>query len=183
VNLTQLWSKSRQTFKPPPKRRFDSIVLLLREPSRFTQEELEAAGSRAFGQPFNTSEDSAFILHQEGDLTLIKCHSSLINLLQAQIPYTPPNIKEISLSTDDHGRLAWNQHTAWIAFDLINDYDFSPEESFATLARWAQQFLGPNCTAAFIPSLGRTMVNNGAADRGLKTLIALEHKSPSEVQP
>jgi hypothetical protein len=68
-----------------------------------------------------------------------------------------------------------HQHTAWIAFDLLNDYDSTPEQGFAVLARWAQQSLSPNCTAVFIPSFGRTIVNNGAADRGLAILIELEH--------
>jgi hypothetical protein len=179
VNLTELWSKILPGRKKP-QRHFYSLVLLLRAPKQYTQQDLELAGETAWGQPFNTSEDSPFIVHQDSGTTLIKCQSFLINLLQAKTPYSPPDRERSLAKTDERGRSAWEQHTAWMAFDLLNDYDFTPETGFAALARWAQPFLGPNCTAAFIPSIGRTLINNGAADRGLKSLIALDQKASPE---
>ena len=168
MKLADIWSK----FGKPRKkeRRHDSVVLLLREPYTFTSERLISACEKAWNHPFNSGEDSSHFLHGDGAITLIKCGSSLINLLQSASPYTPPDTERILQSAGEEERLAWHRHTAWTALDHLNDYDFTPNESYATLARLALELLDANCLAIYIPALRKIMLNNGNAQAVLRKL-------------
>ena len=64
-----------------------SIVFLLKEPRRFTKEELQAAAESAWGKKFDGIEDPMYFVFQQGEFTIVKPGAHIISVLRQPHPY------------------------------------------------------------------------------------------------
>jgi hypothetical protein len=151
-----------------------SIVLLLREPHFFTEAELQAAGERGWGTPFDGKADPMYFVVQHSDVTMLKAGSYVVQLAHSAHPYLGEQ-QEISprLPNGEQER-AWLEHKAWAALDL---WDRTPlkEEAYAVLARSALHLADGNCSAVLLPKDNVLMPNDGPAAEGLGRLVRKEH--------
>jgi hypothetical protein len=148
-----------------------SIVLLLRTHRFRTQDEIQHANLAAALEMDSAANSERFFTVQNGDVTLVKSGSLVLNVLQANQPYTPPALEEILKRADEAARYAWREHRAWLAVDLLNTSEVSDVEGLEWLLRLSKQLLDSECTAIFIPQMLRTMPNNGVAAFGIDLLL------------
>ena len=169
MNLSGLWNKltRRKQHNTMP----FSIVLLLRESLPFDEAHLNAAGELAWNHPFNKNDGSMHCAIQATPaITLIKSDKYLFNLMQENTFYLGP-VEEVAAQLPrPEQQQAWREHTAWAAFDLMND-DISKNEAYAALARWAAQLADSNCSGIYLPRENQFLPNDGTAKQGLQILI------------
>jgi len=148
-----------------------SIVMLLRTPQPFSEEDLNAAGERAWDMPFSGESSSTYcVVPATAQITLIKAGKYLFNLLQEGSFYIGPVEETASKLSKPEQQQAWRQHTAWAAFDLMNN-DVPKNEAYAALARWIVQLADQNCSGIYLPKASIFFPNNGVAEEGLRQLI------------
>jgi len=165
--LSNLWRRQEEDDMPC------SIVLLLREPHFFSKKELEAAGERGWGKPFNGEADPMYFVVQSGAVTMVKAGSSLVHVLHAKQPYLD-HIESVARQLpQEEQKRAWREHRAWAALDLMNK-DQPKSEAYSILARFALQLGDSNCAAVYLPKDSVLMPNDGAAEEGLRLLLRKE---------
>jgi hypothetical protein len=148
-----------------------SIVLLLREPHFFTEVELLAAGERGWDKCFDGKADPMYFVVQKETVTMLKAGGHVVQLLHAEQPYLGDKRKASDRLPRKEERLAWMAHTAWAALDLW-DRKPSKEAAYAVLARFAVPLTDANCCAVYLPKDNVLMPNDGAAEEGLRMLVA-----------
>jgi hypothetical protein len=150
-----------------------SIVMLLRKPHFFSETELEQAGERGWGKRFDGKEDPMYFVSQTGTITFLKAGKYAVHLIHASRPYldsTPEVMKQLP---QPEQRQAWQEHTAWAAFNLLND-DVPKGDAYATLAQFVLQLGDANCSGIHFPEENIMMPNDGTAEQGLRMLIRKE---------
>ena len=164
-HLRKLW-KTKEEHEMPY-----SIVLLLRQPHIFAKIELQAAGERSWGKPFDGKADPMYFVVQKETVTMLKAGTHVVQLLHADQPYLGDRRQVSDRLPRKEQKQVWMAHTAWAALDLW-DREPSKEEAYAVLARFAAQLTDGNCCAVYLPKDNVLMPNDGAAEEGLRMLLA-----------
>ena len=171
VNLSDLWARLRRPSPSDEDEMPFSMVLLLRRSSLFTEDELNAAGQRAWNVPFSHADKSMYcVMPATPNITLIKSGNYLFNLIQEDSFYLGP-IEEIAPQLPrPEQQLAWRQHTSWAAWDLMNK-DVTKKEAYAVIARWVIELVHGNCVGVYLPKESLFFPNNGPAEDKLRKYI------------
>jgi hypothetical protein len=179
VNLTKLLTRLlRRPQADEPEPPF-SIVLLLRQSLLFTEDQLNAAGQRAWNVPFSDADGSMYcVVQATPTVTLIKSGKYLFNLIQEDSFYLGP-VEEIAMHMPRlEQKEAWRQHKAWAALDLMNE-DVPKKEAYASLARWGVELETQNCAGIYLPKASIFFPNDGTAKEGLERLIKKGPSNPA----
>lgn len=147
-----------------------SIVLLLRRPHFFTQQELEAAGERAWRKRFDGVEDQMYFVVRMGGITMMKAGKYVVQVAHMSQPYMEDIEEGAKQLPQDEQKKAWRGHSAWVALDFRNKRT-PKEEAYAVLARFARQLGDENCCALYFPKECWMMPNDGTAEQGLGLLM------------
>jgi hypothetical protein len=137
-----------------------SMVLLLREPSFPTLDQLRSSAERAFGHSFTGDKESRHCVIQAVLFTIMKAGPHSLSFLNYTKPYgdDSPNFgKSLPKASQ---RRAWAEHTAWTAVDYVKGAA-DLELEYAVLARLCAEMLDSNCVGLYV--LGRrTFIPNGS---------------------
>jgi hypothetical protein len=157
-----------------------SIVIMQRKRQGFSEEELRAAGERAWGKKFDGKEDPMyFVSFGHPVLTIVKAGPYGIRVTSVPTRYADVDEYALSQLPQPNQKKAWNEHHACTILDFFNDLSSMSRrvpdaEAYASLAKLALQLGDPNCTAIFVPIKNIMMPNDGAAEQGLRLLINKE---------
>jgi hypothetical protein len=157
-----------------------SIVIMQRNAYRFTEEELRAAGERAWRKTFDGKEDPMYFVSADHPaLTVVKAGPHIIRVTSVPTRYSDDDEYALSQLPQPEQKKAWTEHRACVFLDLFNDLSkgskrIADAEAYASLARLALQLGDPNCTAIFVPIKNIMMPNDGTAERGLRLLVNRE---------
>ena len=146
-----------------------SIVMLLRSPFAMSKEVLEVAASRAYGMPYDGSQQMYFVF-QQPQLTLVKAGNIAIKLLQIGRPYFDDHESVAQGFEDARLRSAWIQHRGWAAFDVMNE-GLSKKEAYRALAPLIAELIDARCAGIYLPKDRLfTIQSDGSAATHLRKL-------------
>jgi len=157
-----------------------SIVIMQRKAHRFSEEELRAAGERAWGKKFDGREDPMyFVSADHSALTVVKAGSHIIRVTSVPSRYVDDDEYALSQLPQPEQKKAWTEHHACAFLELFNDLSSEARripdaEAYASVAKLALQLGDPNCTAILVPIKNIMMPNDGTAEQGLRMLINKE---------
>jgi hypothetical protein len=146
----------------------------------FSEEELRAAGERAWGKKFDGIEDPMYFVSADHSvLTIVKAGPHGIRVTSIPTRYADNDEYALSQLPQPEQKKAWNEHNACVLLDMFNDFSSKSRripdaEAYASLAKLALQLGDPNCTAIFVPIKNIMMPNDGTAEQGLQLLINKE---------
>jgi len=154
-----------------------SIVIMQRAPHRFSEEELRAAGERAWGKKFDGKEDPMYFVSHHPALTVVKAGPHVIRVTCVPTRFADDDEYALSQLRQPEQKKAWTEHRACVYLELFNDLKgrrIPDTEAYASLARLTLHLSDPNCTAVYVPIKNVMMPNDGAAEQGLRMLIEKE---------
>ena len=143
-----------------------SIVLLLKEPKRFTKEELQAAAESAWGKKFDGTEDPMYFVFQQGEFTIVKPGAHVISVLRQPHPYAANSEQSVGWLPQPEQKKAWLDHTAWVSLDLVNS-TLPCDEAYKLLATLALHLISANCSGIYLPKDSMLFPNDGTVEEGL----------------
>jgi hypothetical protein len=146
-----------------------SIVMLLRCPYRMTQGVLEAAASRAYGVPYDGSDEMHFVVAKAR--TMVRAGKFVISVLEASEPYLGDPV-EVAKGFGRYKELeaAWSEHRIWAAFDLWND-DVPKKQAYSVLAKLVAELMDARCAGIYLPKENEfTIAADGATFDRLRRL-------------
>ena len=123
-----------------------SIVLLCRTPYQPTDDELEDAGTRAFGVAFNRDKDSVNFVAKRLGIRLMKADGFLFSFLSRPEGYMEAFPGESGYSE----QALWERHNAWFSIDCIGGGE-SRDVQYNRAARLAVELLSDNCIGVYLP--------------------------------
>jgi hypothetical protein len=138
-----------------------SLVLLMRKPFLVSKPMLEAAGSAAFGVPYDGSDPMYFVV-QEG-ATMMKAGPYLIQVLHkwgAYLGATKDDTETGAALLPEPQRAMWREQRAWASFDLWNE-DVPESQAFHVLSSLVLRLTNERCCGIWIHrrfAFYRTMV-------------------------
>jgi hypothetical protein len=135
-----------------------SIVLLLRQPYVYDNDELRRAAERAWGGSFAGESGSDNFVLQSGQTALMKAGRHLLGFPNAPQPYLG-DPRSISKQLPRRQRSAWMEHRAWVAVDHMNPR-VEPDLQYRALARLVAEMLTANCVGVFVPAKGAFLPND-----------------------
>jgi hypothetical protein len=141
-----------------------SIVFLLKEPRRFTKEELQAAAESAWGKKFDGIEDPMYFVFQQGEFTIVKPGAHIISVLRQPHPYA--DNQRVGWLPRAEQKKAWMDHTAWASLDLVNS-QLPRDEAYKLLATLAIHLVSVNCSGIYLPKNSMLFPNDGTLEEGL----------------
>ncbi len=127
------------------------MILLLRQPHTFSEEEIRAAAERAWGLPFwsTRGSDRRILMSAEG--AFLEAGPHQLSFRSLPHPYvTNPEHDADWLSTLSQ-RESWSEHKAccWIYYQTATT---DLELAHCVIARVAVELLDGNCTGVYMPS-------------------------------
>lgn len=157
-----------------------SIVMLQRKAHRFSEEELQAAGERAWGKKFDGKDDPMYFISAHDPLPVVKAGPHIIQVTSIPRRYSGDDQYALSQLPQPEQKKAWNEHYACTILDLFNDLSSKKKripdrDAYAVLAKLALQLGDPNCTSIVVPVKNIMLPNeDGIAEQGLRLLINRE---------
>jgi hypothetical protein len=146
-----------------------SIVLLLQSPFVMSEELLKGAASKAYGIPYDGSNEMYFVSFNP-ILKTVKAGSLLINLLEIENPYLGDPAEVAKGFNNKRLEDAWKKHSTWIAFDLINR-DISRAQAYRGLAVLVAELLDTRSVGIYLPKENQfTIESDGSAAEHLRRL-------------
>jgi hypothetical protein len=146
----------RQTKKGDPL----SMVLLLRAPHLFSEEELRRAAERAWHITFTSeAKESMHCVVQSGKVTMMKAGPHGLNFFYYALPYVENPSANVAWLPQEAQREAWLQHSACFGVDYLNE-GVSVQLGYCVLAQLVSEMLDGNCTAVYIPQEQALFPNN-----------------------
>jgi hypothetical protein len=132
-----------------PDERF-SMVLLLRKPHFFHDNELRSAAEKAWGISFSGGKGSMHCVIQSGTVTLMKAGPHLLNFFHHSKPYVDNSKTNVDWLPQASQRQAWAEHTACVGVDYMNR-NTDVELSYCVLAKLVAEMLDENCAGIYVP--------------------------------
>lgn len=146
-----------------------SIVMLLRSPFEMSKEVLETAASKAYGIPYDGSQQMYFVTRTP-HATMLKAGASLITVFEQREPYFGEVADVASGFRDERLQTAWREHRAWVAFDLVNR-DVPKKKAYGVLAPLVAELLDARCAGIYLPKDNLfTIQTDGSAAKHLRSL-------------
>jgi hypothetical protein len=136
-----------------------SMVLLLREPTFSTLDQLRSAAQRAFGTSFTGDKQSRNYVIQVVLFTIMKAGPHSLSFLNYTKPYDSDSPNFGRSLPEASQRQAWAEHTAWTAVDYVKG-GADLELEYAVLAKLCTEMLDVNCVGLYVPGR-RTFIPNG----------------------
>jgi hypothetical protein len=127
-----------------------SMVLLLRTPHFFRDDELRSAAERAWRVSFAGGPGSLHAVAQSKPATLLKAGPHLLSLFHYPKPYFDNPGSNVDWLPQTSQRRAWAEHTACVGVDYMNP-ETDVELGYCVLAKLVAEMLDENCTAVYIP--------------------------------
>jgi hypothetical protein len=146
-----------------------SIVMLLRSPFVLSEEILKIAASKAFGVPYDGSNEMYFVgWHPR--LKTVKAGPSLISVLEAEKPYLGDSVEVTQGFKNKRLQEAWIEHQTSVAIDLMNG-DVPKKEAYMVLAKSVAELLDARCAGIYLPKENQfTIQSDGSAELHLRKL-------------
>jgi hypothetical protein len=146
-----------------------SIVMLLRSPFIMSEEILKTAASKAFGVPYDGSNEMYFVgWHPR--LKTVKAGPSLISALEAEEPYLGDPAEVAQGFKNKRLEEAWIEHRTWVAFDLMNR-EVPKRQAYVVLAKLVAEPLDARCAGIYLPKENQfTIESDGSALEHLRRL-------------
>jgi hypothetical protein len=146
-----------------------SIVMLLRSPFAMSEGILRAAASKAFGVPYDGSNEMYFV-GWHSRLKTVKAGPYLISVLEADEPYLGDPAEVAQGFKNKRLEEAWMEHRTWVAFDLMNG-EVSKKQAYTVLAQLAAELLDTRCAGIYLPKENQfTIQSDGSAEMHLRKL-------------
>ncbi len=127
-----------------------SMVLLLRQPHLFSEEELRRAAERAWGISFAGGEESKHFVLQSGHVILLKAGPHLLSLLNVPKPYLNDPSKIAKRWPKPSQQQAWGEHVAFAAVDY-SGRSTDVELEYCVLAKLVAEMVDANCIGVYVP--------------------------------
>jgi len=151
------WRWQRTSLKEPL-----SIVLLLRKPHLFTEDEMRLAAQRAYHTSFAGTDGSINCVAKAGIDPLLIAGPHLLKLFHYPHPYIDDPSHNVKWLPQAIQRKAWCEHTACVGVDYFNE-DVDLELAYSVLTKLAAEMLDGNCTAIYMPRDNRLIPNYESA--------------------
>lgn len=180
MHLVNILKRMARTALPSETTEMRSIIMLQRKVHRFSEEELQAAGERAWGKKFDGQDDPMYFVSAHDPLPVVKAGPHIIQVTSIPRRYSGDDQYVLSQLPQPEQKKAWNEHHACTILDLFNDLSSKAKripdrDAYAVLAKLALQLDDPNCTAIVVPVKNIMLPNDdGAAEQGLRFLINRE---------
>ena len=137
-----------------------SMVLLLRQPHYFLEEELRRAAGAAWGISFAGGGESRHFVVQTGVMTMLKAGRHTLSFLHAPRPYLDDDPGSIAKRFPKPSqRQAWAEHRAWASVDYLEGGK-DVELEICIVAKLAAEMLSANCAGVYIPQFPSFMPND-----------------------
>jgi hypothetical protein len=110
----------------------------------------------------------------------LKIGSHVVNVQHALQPYLEDIERGARQLPRQEQKDAWRAHTAWVAFDLLDnqlDMETTVGSAYAVLARLALELLDENVSAV-LPKENALTPNDGTAADGLRILLREDAFTP-----
>ena len=146
-----------------------SIVMLLRSPFAMSEDILKTAASKAFGVPYDGSNEMYFV-GWHSLLKTVKAGPYLISVLEAEEPYFGDPAEVAQGFKNKRLEEAWIEHRTWVAFDLMNR-DVPKKQAYTVIAKLASALLDARCAGIYLPKENQfTIQSDGSAEMHLRKL-------------
>lgn len=146
-----------------------SIVMLLRSPFAMSEEILKTAANKAYGMPYDGSNEMYFV-GWNPPLKMVKAGASLISILEAEEPYLGDPFEVARGFKNKRLEEAWIEHHTWVAFDLMNR-DIPKKQAYTVLAKLVVELLDARCAGIYLPKDNQfTIESDGSAQEHLRRL-------------
>ena len=133
------------------KRKPISMVLLLRKPHVFSQEEVRLAAERAWGLSFSDAEGSTRAVTRSGETIFLRAGPYVFSFCDQPKPYVDNPKEDLSWLPMASQQRAWSEHTACAWVNYVKP-DTDVELAQCVLAKLVVQLLDGNCTGVLSPS-------------------------------
>ena len=128
-----------------------SMVLLLRKPHVFSEEEVRLAAERAWALSFSDIEGSTRAVTRSGDTIFLNAGPHLLSFCDQPEPYADNPKENLTWLTKMSQQRAWSEHTACGWVNYVNP-ETDVELAQCVLAKLVVQLLDGNCTGVYSPS-------------------------------
>ncbi len=128
-----------------------SMVLLLRKPHVFSEEEVRLAAERAWALSFSSIEGSSRAVTRSGGTIFLRAGPYLFSFCDLPKPYVDNPKENLSWLPKVSQQQAWGEHTACGWVNYVNP-DTDVELAQCVLAKLVVQLLDGNCTGVYSPS-------------------------------
>lgn len=145
-----------------------SLVLLMRKPFFLGEETLRLPAERAFGVPYDGSDEMHCIV-QDRDNVFLKAGPYLIMIFHkwgAYLGETEDDVETGAAPLSPDVARFWREQRAWAAFDFQNR-DISEGEAMCTLAKVVYQAADERSCGIFVPATSSFFPNDGTAEAEL----------------
>ena len=131
--------------------RVPSMILLLRNPHVFSDEDIQRAAERAWAVSFSAVEGSTRRVVETKDAIFLQAELHRFSFVNCPRPYEDSPQKDLDWPPQLSQQRAWAAHTAccWVYY-MTKETDL--ELAHCLLARVVAQLVDENCTGVFIPS-------------------------------
>ncbi len=147
-----------------------SIVMLLRSPFMMSEEILKTAASKAYGVPYDGSNEMYFV-GWNPHLKTVKAGAFLTSVLESEEPYLGDPAEVAKGFGNKRLEAAWVEHRTWVAFDLMNR-DVPKKQAYTVLAKLVAELLDARCAGIYLPKENQfTIQSDGSAQEHLRRLI------------
>jgi hypothetical protein len=131
-----------------------SIVMLLRHPQYWSEENLLKLADAAWGMSEENGRVSPKIIHvsKDGSVLFQLATSISVNIHQVGQRYSFPKSGEDA--PDDPRTRMWTEHNAWCAIDIPNRYDLAPKErrdSYMLLMHFINKVWSKDVCGLYLP--------------------------------
>jgi hypothetical protein len=128
-----------------------SMVLLLRKPHRFSEEELRTAAEKAWGVSFAGINGSTRTVTQSEDSTSLQAGSHLLSFRNSSRPYVDKPEDDVNWLPRASQQRAWAEHRACIWVDYVTP-GTDVELAHCVLSGLVARLIDENCTGVYAPS-------------------------------
>jgi hypothetical protein len=155
-----------------------SMILLLRNPHTFSDEEIKHAAERAWTLVFAESGSSRRRVMKSDQAVFLQAGPHRISFVNYPKPYEEKPQENVDWLANPSQQHAWAEHTAccWVNY-LTTETDL--EMAHCVLAKIVVQLIDENCTGVYIPSEGSLI----PAEAGYDDLVNMSSYRSSELLP
>ncbi len=146
------------------------MVMLLRKPHTFGEEELRLAAERAWGVSFSGGGGSKNFVGRSERLTMVKVGPHLLNFFTYPGPFIDNPETNVEWLPEGSQRKAWVEHSACVGISYVNVESADLELMLCVLSRLTAELLDDNCTGIYTPYISSLVPNIGSIYEDLRAI-------------
>jgi hypothetical protein len=128
-----------------------AMIMLLRTPHPFSEQEIRLAAERAWGVAFAIGEGSRRSVFQSEKFVVLRAGPHVLSFYDSDKPFVDNPKRDIAWLANVSQQHAWIEHKAFTAVQYANSAT-DVELAHCVVAKVVVQLLDENCTGIYVPS-------------------------------